>query len=175
MLEGRITRVDSRWLEAEIHSKVAELLSLQGFDGALAEFQQARSALSAGDCKAAISAANLAFESTLKAILGIEQAKPGELVRAVVDSGLIPDYYEGFLKAFEEHILRSVAVLRNFEKGVGHGQGVKVNDPPRSLADLGVNLAGVLILYLLKRHLEVHPTEQPKGSEPSTKDDDFPF
>ena len=50
--------MDSKWLEAEIHSKAAELLSLQGFEGALAEFQQARSDLSSGDRKGAINAAN---------------------------------------------------------------------------------------------------------------------
>ncbi len=175
MLEGRIIRVDSKWLEEEIHSKAAELLSVQGFEGALAEFQQARSDLSSGDCKGAIHAANLALESTIKAILGVEQEKPGVLIRKLIDSGIVPDYHEGFLKAFEEHILRSVSAVRNFEKGVGHGQGTDVNQPPKSLAELAVNLTGVLVLYLLKRHLELHPVQAETEGEPEVEGDDIPF
>lgn len=158
LLEGRIIKVDSTWLESEIHTKAAELLSVRGFDGALAEFQKARSNFSSGDHKDAIHAANLALESTIKAILGVQQEKPGVLFQKLVHSGLIPEYHQGFLKAFEEHILRSVPMARNFEKGVGHGQGVDVNEPSKSLAELAVNLSGVLILFLLKQHLESHPS-----------------
>jgi len=176
MLEGRIIRVDSKWLEAEIHSKAAELLSIRGFEGALAEFQDARSGLSSGDYKGAMRAANLALESTMKAILGIDKEKPGRLIRNLIDGGLVPDYHEGFLKAFEEHILRAVPVARNLERGVGHGQGIDVNEPPKSLAELAVNLSGVLILYLLKRHLELHPVDDEEQKvEPEIDDDEIPF
>jgi len=174
ILEGRIIRVDSKWLEAEIHSKVAELLSIQGFEGALAEFQRARSDLSIGDNKGAMHAANLAVESTMKSVLGIENEKPGRIIRKLIDSGLVPDYHEGFLNAFEEHILRAVPTARNFEKGVGHGQGIEVNEPPKSLAELAVNLSGVLILYILKRYLENNPIDEDMKSEPETYDD-VPF
>jgi hypothetical protein len=175
MLEGRILRVDSKWLEKEIHAKAAELLSVRGFEGALGEFQQARSDVSSGDYKGAIHAANLALESTIKGILNIGQEKPGKLYRKLIDSGLVPDYHEGFLKAFEEHVLRSVAMARNFEKGVGHGQGAEVNEPPKSFAELAVNLSGVLILYLLKRHLEMHPIPAEPEPQAEVTDDDIPF
>lgn len=177
MLEGRILRVDSKWLEEEIHAKAAELFAIRGFEGAMAEFQQARSDLSSGDYKGAINAANLALESTIKSILNVGQAKPGLLFHKLIDSGIVPDYHEGFLKGFEEHILRSVAKARNFEKGVGHGQGTNVHEPPKSLAELAVNLSGVLVLYLLKRQLEIHPInaepEQSVGVD--NDDDDIPF
>ncbi len=176
MLNGRIVRLDSKWVEAEIDAKARELLSAYRFDGALHEFQEARSTLSSGDTKGAIHAANLALESTIKSILNIEREKPGVLIRKVVESGLIPDYHEGFLKAFEEHILRSVPMARNFEKGVGHGQGIDVSEPPRSLAELAVNLAGVLILYLMKRHLELTPQpDVEKKQEEQEIEDDIPF
>ncbi len=175
MCEGRILRVESKWLEEEIHAKAAELLSVQGFEGALNEFQRARSELSTGDYKGAIHAANLALESTIKGILDIGQEKPGKLYRKLIDSGLVPDYHEGFLKAFEEHILRSVAMARNLEKGVGHGQGTKVNEPPKSLAELAVNLSGVLILYLLKRHLENHPIQAESEPQAELTDDGMFF
>lgn len=172
MLDGRIIRVDSKWLQEEIHAKVTELLSTSGFDGALDEFRNARLDLSSGDYKGAISNANLALESTIKAILGLDQEKPGALYRKLIESGMVPEYHEGFLQAFEEHILRAVAVQRNFEKGVGHGQGGSVNVPPPSLAELGVNLAGVLMLYLLKRYLEVSPKSQETERVPQQEPDE---
>lgn len=177
MLDGRIVRLDSEWVEREISAKARELLAVGGFDGALREFIEAQSELSAGDTKSAMRAANLALESTIKAVLNVEQEKPGKLIRKLIDSGLVPDYHEGFLKAFEEHILRAVPTARNFEKGVGHGQGVIVNEPPRSLADLAVNLAGVLILYLMKRHLEMNPPTSVESKEDNKQedDDDVPF
>jgi hypothetical protein len=175
MLERRIIRIDSKWLEEEIHAKNVELLSIRGFEGALAEFQQARTDLLNGDNKGAIHSANLALESTIKSILQIDQEKPGKLIRKLIDSGLIPKYHDGFLKAFEEHILRAVPMTRNFEKGVGHGQGAEVNEPTRSLAELAINLSGVLVLYLLKRHLECHPIKSEKRPEFIESEDDIPF
>lgn len=178
MLEGRIIRIDSKWLEAEIHAKAAELLSACGFEGALLEFLNARSDLSSGDYKGAIRAANLALESSMKAILGIDKEKPGGLIRKLIDSGIVPEYHEGFINAFEEHILRAVPIARNQEKGVGHGQGSEISEPPSSLAELAVNLSGVLILYLLKRHLELHPIDKRQESESEVQEgweDALPF
>lgn len=170
MLEGRIIQVDSKWLEEEIHSKTVELLSVNGFNGPLDEFQRARSDLSIGDYKGAINGANLALESTIKGILRVDKEKPGVLIRKLIDSGIVPEYHAGFLKAFEEHILRSVPVIRNSEGGVGHGQGTNINDPPKSLAELAVNLTGVLIQYLIKRYLELNPAQVEAISEEETED-----
>ena len=177
MLDGRILRVDSKWLEEEIHARAAELLSVRGFEGALEEFRKARSELSGGDYKEAIHAANLALESTIKSILGIDQEKPGALYRKLMESGIVPNYYEGFLQAFEEHILRSVAVARNFERGVGHGQGATVNQPPKSLAELAVNLTGVLIVYLIRRYMELYPGQDQGGQamDEDSQKDEVPF
>ena len=176
MLDGRIIKLDSQWVEQEIIRKAHELLSSSGFDGALREFLEARMDLTSGDTKGAIHSANLAFESTIKSILNVDQAKPGALIRKLIDNGLVPDYYEGFLKVFEENILRSVAIARNFEKGVGHGQGATINDPPKSLAELAVNLAGVLILYLMQRYLELHPPADKSIQESAKANvDDIPF
>lgn len=173
MLEGRIIQVDSKWLEEEVLSKAAELLSVSRFEGALAEFLQARSDLSSGDFKGAINNSNLALESTMKVIVGVQEEKPGALLRKLIETRIVPDYHDGFLKAFEEHILRSVPTVRNFEKGVGHGQGKEVNEPPESLAELAVNLTGVLILYLLKRYSDLNPDPREEVGEPA--ENDIPF
>jgi hypothetical protein len=65
---------------------------------------------------------------------------------------LFPEYFDGFLKAFED-ILRGVAVIRNQELGVGHGQGKSVTEVPRELAEFAVNLAAVLIECVIERYV----------------------
>ncbi|MDI6736273.1 MAG: abortive infection family protein [bacterium] len=77
----------------------------------------------------------------------------------------------GFLKAFEENILRCVAIMRNEEKGAGHGQGPKVNEIPGELAELGVHLSGVLIHYLIKKYISTLQCEPEKIE----KNEDIPF
>ena len=180
MLDGRILKVDSKWLETEIHEKAVELMKVAGFEGALEEFLEARSDLISGDHKGAIHTAYLALESTIKGIINVKQEKPGVLFKKLVESGIIPDYHHGFIKAFEEHFLRSGSLARNFDNGVGHGLGSEVNEPPVSLAELAVNLSGVLILFLLKRYLEQNASARLADEleqEQSTEflEDDIPF
>lgn len=172
LLDGRIVKLDSQFIENEILAKAHELISAHGFEGALREFLEARSNLTSGDTKGAIRQANLALESTMKGILGVEHEKPGKLVRMIIERGMVPEYHEGFLEAFDKHILRSVPVARNEEKGVGHGQGCEVNDPPLSLAEFAVHLSGVLILYLMKRHIELTPNVTPPFEKIELEDDD---
>jgi len=62
--------------------------------------------------------------------------------------------------------------MRNEELGAGHSQGAGVNMIPKSLAELAVNLSGVLINYLIKRYLEIN------AQEDGTKEDlekEMPF
>src|ERR1035437_902701 len=153
MADGKIFPIDSIYIEEEILSKSIELLKESRFTGALDEFEKARVDLINKDYSGAIQNANLAVESTMKSILNMQTAKPGALYKAIIESGLIPEYYNGFLKSFEETILRSVAIMRNEEKGAGHGQGKEINEINPELAEFGVHLAGTLIYYLIKRHL----------------------
>lgn len=153
MAEGKIFPVDSQYIEEAILRKSHELLKEVKFEGVLLEFEKARTDIANGDYQGAIQNANLAVESIIKGILGIERAKPGELFRQLVDSKIIPQYYSGFLKAFEENILRCVNIMRNEELGAGHGQGTQVNAVPEELAELAVHLSAVIIHYLIKRHL----------------------
>ena len=173
MAEGEIFPVDSIYVEENILRQSQELLKNVKFYGVLEEFQKARTDLINGDYQGAIQNANLAVESTIKSILGIDKAKPGELFRKLIDSELIPEYYNGFLSAFEENILRCVAIMRNEEKGAGHGQGSEINIIPEELAELGVHLSGVLIHFLVKRHISTLAAPE-KEEEPDTSDD-LPF
>jgi Abortive infection C-terminus len=152
MANGRIYRIDSVYVERQILRKCYELLKMQGFEGALLEFEKSRVNLEQGDYQSAIQNANLSVESTIKSVLEIEKAKPGDLYRLLRESKLIPEYYEGFLKAFERHMIRCPAVCRNEEGGAGHGQGPSVNVIPRPLAEFTINMAAVLINFILNLH-----------------------
>lgn len=172
MADGKIFPVDSIYIEEEIIKRAYLLLHEVKFFGALQEFEKARTDFTNGDYEGAIQNANLAVESTIKGILDIQRAKPGELFRKLIDSGVAPEYYSGFLKTFEGNILRSVAIIRNEELGVGHGRGAKPKEIPKSLAELAINLAGVLINYLIKRYLEMTTKENSAEYE---NDEDIPF
>jgi len=153
MAEGKVFPADSVYIEEHILRRSQELLHSAKFQGSLKEFEKARVDLINGDFEGAIQNANLAVESVIKEILKINQARPGELYRKIIESGLIPEYYDGFLKTFETHTLRCVAIVRNQEQGVGHGKGPSKNEVPKELAELAVNFSAVLINYLVKRSL----------------------
>jgi hypothetical protein len=154
MAEGKIFPVDSTYIEEEIRRRTYTLLREVNFLGPLQEFERARVDLANGDYEGAIQNAYLSLESTIKCILGIKKAKQGELFRKITNIGLIPEYFNGFVRAFEENILRSVAIIRNEQPGAGHGRGDVIQAVPYSLAELAINLTAVLINYLIKRYLE---------------------
>ena len=144
--------VDSEYM-AEVLESASRLLVTSGFPGAMEEFQKARALLESSDTKESVHQANLALESTMKSILVIGKAKPGQLIRKMIESGIVPDYYDKFLHSFEQ-ILRSVNVARNEERGAGHGQGINVVEVPEALAELVLNLCGALIVFLVRQNLE---------------------
>lgn len=170
MAEGKIFPVDSSYVDEEIIRRSYQLLNESKFLGALQEFEKARVHLANGSNEEAIQYANLALESVIKGILKIDKAKPGVLFEKLIKSGIVPEYYSGFIKSFESDILRSVAKIRNEELGVGHGRGAAPKEIPKTLGELAVNMSGVLINYLIKFYLE-------KGSQPPVQADnrEVPF
>lgn len=167
LTEDTIFRIDSEYMATVLHS-ASGMVTQEGFEGAAQEFQQARSHLEAGDTKQSIHHANLTLESTMKSILGIDRAKPGELFRKIIKSGLIPPYYNEFLSHFEQ-VLRSVNVARNQEKGAGHGQGVAIAEVPEPLAELVLNLCGALTVYLMRQYVES------RAAATTAERDEIPF
>ena len=175
MFEGEIFPIDSAYIQEVIINKSFELINNVKFLGALEEFKKARTCLLNEDYEGAIHNANLAVESVIKEILQIKKAKPGELFRMLIDSGLIPDYYNGFLKVFEENILRCVAIMRNEELGVGHGKGPSDNIIPPELAKLAIHLSGVIIIFLIERVIIKRDKSEKSSEYSSILDEDIPF
>jgi len=152
LLNRQFVKLDSDYLAGEVLSTARSLLDDAGFAGPLAEFEDALRYHSTGETSAAINTANKALESTIKVVLGVDRAKPGRLIRAVIESELVPQYYQDFLTSFED-ILRAVSVERN-EPGRAHGQGSARTIIDPSLAELCMHLAGTLIVFLIKRYRE---------------------
>lgn len=167
MADGKIFPVDSSYVDEEIIRRSYQLLHEAKFLGALQEFEKARAHLANGSHEEAISNANLALESVIKGILKVDKAKPGVLFEKLIKSGIIPEYFSGFLKSFESDVLRSVAKIRNEERGVGHGRGIAPKEIPKTLAELAVNMSAVLINYLIKFHLETN--SQPPAQVDTTE------
>ncbi len=176
MANGKMFPVDSRYIEEIVMRKTQELLSEVEFMGALEEFEKARTDIANGEYSDAIYKANKAVESTMKGILGVDKKRPGALFKMIIESGYIPEYYTGFLKDFERNILRCTAIMRNEEKGAGHGQGPDKYQVPESLAVLGVHLSGVLIHYLIRQYSAKVELKKPKVADSSSvEDDDLPL
>jgi len=152
MVDGKIFPVDSAYIEDEILSRTYQLIHESKFHGALQEFEKARTELINEDYKGAIQNANAALESTLKGILNVQKKKPGELLRGITESSIIPEYYPEFAKFFETNLLVSVSKIRN--EMAGHGQGVEIKNVPKPLAELSIHLTGVLINFMIQRCLE---------------------
>jgi len=162
LMDGKIVKLDSDYLAEEVLSKAYSLLDAPGFEGPLEEFQQAMNDYSSGDYRGAITNASNAFESTMKVILGVQTEAPGKLVRSIIDSGLLPSYYSGFLDSVKT-ILAAVIVERN-QPGRAHGQGSTATPIDPSFAEVCLHLAGTAIVFLVRRHRE-------KSALP----DDLPF
>ena len=180
MANGKIFPVDSSYIDEFIIQKTYFLVKQVKFYGALQEFEKARVDLINGDFSGAIQNAYLAFESTKKGVLNVTKIKPGDLTRKLIDSGIVPEYYTGFLQSFEDNILRAPDKMRNDELGSGHGQGKEINNIPKSFAELAINLSAVLINFLIKRYLEINSketVEEPEtfDSQYKENDDDIPF
>jgi len=167
MIDGDIFSSD---LDNNIRAQSLKILETVGFEGALAEFKQAQEYFSDDKYKESINYCNLSIESVLKTILKLSREKPGKLFAEFIKSGYVPEYFDDFLKEFE-HILRSVAIIRNQVLGVGHGQGDSVNDVPKSLADLSIDLSSVLIKFIINRYLESEPPQE----ESFDSSNDIPF
>lgn len=175
MIEGEVFPIDSAYINEAIIKKTFELIKDVKFLGALKEFKKARTSLLNSDYEGAIHNANLAVESVIKEILNVKKAKPGELFRMLIDSGLIPNYYNGFLKVFEENILRCVAIMRNEELGVGHGRGASDDIIPPELAKFAINMSGVIINFLIERVINNKGDSKNNNENLDFSDGDIPF
>lgn len=176
LCDGYFFKLDSKWIEQHVLTQAHELLGKGKFDGALDEFREARNYLLAEDYKAAIHNSTKAFESLLKAVQQREDGTAKKLVDALKASPFYTAFPESLAAGFGDNVLMALPFIRNRIGGHGQGQGV-VAVPP-SLAEFAVNLAGTLIVFVVKRHLEVSTEKKhvdQNEAEMDSTGDDIPF
>lgn len=172
--------VDNAFLEDEVLAEVSPLLALAEFDGAKAEFQQARNALVDGKARDTIVYAAASVESTYKAALGGSSKVGIELVQAYVNANLMTGLVKSKAQAIQKSLMPT-AVLGN-ELG-RHGHGADVLEVPIEYAELAVSLAASINAFVSKQHLRRKVADKPKPAKKvveapapaSFADDDIPW
>jgi len=179
LCSGMFFQVDSQFLEEQALTQAHDLLNANRFEGALEEFRQARTDFTDGNYKGALINACKALESVLKTV---EEKNDGtatarDLVAALKETDFYRDLPEELVRGFGDSVLMSVPFIRN--KLGGHGQGSEIVEVPRSLAELELHLAGSLIVFIVKRQLELsdRTVGGEEGKEESAKEpeDEIPF
>lgn len=152
---GQIIRTDNLATHEKIVRPTLSLLTDRRFSGAAGEFSAALKHYRNGNYRDSITAANSAFESTLKTIFKIKQwdydqgATAARLLQSARKNGLFADYME---KSFDQLIgtLKSgLTPIRNRESS-SHGQGPEPKDPRDHVAEYALNLCASQILFLVK-------------------------
>jgi hypothetical protein len=122
------------------------------FTKANEEFLSAHKHYRAGAFKDCITAANRAFESTLKAICDIERwpydrgDRASELVTKVTNNGLFTHAFEKSLSAYVAMLKAGLPSVRN-DAG-GHGEGITAPTVTAEIARFALNLTASNILFL---------------------------
>lgn len=167
LVAGQMLKVDEDFLNLRLSNRTVGALETAGFQGAIAEFQEARNDLSAGQTKDAIHAASKSFESTMKCLLGRTDGSAAALIGGLSEGGFFDDLPENMRKSFGDQVLTALPYLRN--RLGGHGQGAEVHEVPEEYADLALNLAGAFITFLVRHRQKAIGAPEPSGS------DDAPF
>lgn len=169
--DGMFFQVASEFLAVEVVERASALLRTNKFHGALAELQEARNHLAAGQHKAAIVEAAKSVESTLKTILDVEEGSAHDLLKQLQARRFFADVPEQAAAAMTSSVLLALPTLRN--RLAAHGQGTVVVEPGRHYAELALHLAASTVQFLACKHADAtRPAAENPASAPV---DDMPF
>ena len=152
---GQIIRTDNLAMHKTIVKPTLLLLKDRHFAGAENEFLTALQHYRAGNNRDAITAANSAFESTLKTICKTngwqydERSTAGRLLKLVREQGLFPDYMGTSFEQLIATLQSGLPPIRNRESS-SHGQGPEVKSPPEHVTEYALNLCATQIMFLIK-------------------------
>ena len=153
---GKIIRIDSDLIHAEIVKPALQFLSESGFAGPRVEFLQAHEHYRNGNNKEAVTNANNAFESTLKVICDDRgwsyspKATATQLIEVVQNEGLFPDYLGRSFSQLVSTLKSGLPQVRH--KHGSHGVGKKPQITPDYIAAYAIHLAAANILFLVDSH-----------------------
>lgn len=159
----QMIRIDSQFIHSEVVKPAIFLLGAPGFEGAHDEFLTAHEHFRHKRYKEALNEALKSLESTIKVIVerrGWETKgdTANKLIRACMDNGLFPSYYESHLSALTNLIL-GVASVRNNEAGHGQGASVKEIDPHNVAYTLHMTASAIVLFVQSYQALPEAPNE----------------
>jgi hypothetical protein len=159
-INGKIIRIDSELVHAEVIKPALALLHGSVYAGAQAEFLNAHDHYRHGKAKEALAECLKALESTMKAICDKRRWKYDQndtcnkLIQVCIDNGLIPTFWTQHFSALRSTLESGVPTARN--KLGGHGQGSTIVDVPGYLVAyvLHMTAAGIVFLAEAERALK---------------------
>jgi hypothetical protein len=151
---GKIVRLDSEFLHAEVSAPALSLLNSEGFDGPADEFLRAFEHYRHGRKKEAVADALKAFESTMKAIcvkrrwnfLPTATAKP--LLDVLFSNGLIPAELDSHFAGLRTALESGLPTISN--RTSRHGQGLNPIELPSHVAAYALHLTAADIVFLIE-------------------------
>lgn len=156
---GRILKIDSQLIHAEVVKPALSFLSSKTFKGANDEFLSAYSHYREEKYKECLVDCLKAFESTLKVICKKRKWKYKEtdtakkLLDIIFEKRLIPGFMQSHFTGLRATLEGGVPTVRN--KLGGHGQGSESITVPESIASYALHLTASNILLLVRSDVEM--------------------
>ena len=150
--DGKIIRVDSQYIHAEIMKPALAILQQRHYSGARQEFLNAHGYYRKGDTKGTLSECLKAVESVMKSICDrrkwaySKNATAKELIDVCFQNGLVPTFWQSHYASLRSLLESSVPTGRN--KLSGHGQGAKPVSVPTHIAGYMLHMIASSIVFL---------------------------
>lgn len=151
---GEIIRVDSEFIHTEAVKPALQLLSNPIYKSAQDEFLNAHEHYRHKRYSESLIECLKAYESTLKIILDKNKweyssnATADELTGRIMQSGLVPEFWQQHFKSLKNTLTSGVPTARN--KVAGHGAGNEVREIPEYLVSYILHMTASTIVFLIK-------------------------
>ncbi|MFA5867818.1 MAG: hypothetical protein WC891_07670 [Actinomycetota bacterium] len=140
IVNGNIIDKSDEFLHQEVVLQPILGLKAGGFEKAEQDFMKALQEYAHKDYAGALTSANTAQESVMKRILGVEKGVSSDLVKTLVERGIIPSY-------MQNKMLLPVSI-RNKDSDA-HGRLDPIDVTPE-LAQYAIHCVGANVVFLLK-------------------------
>ena len=173
MADGKLLKIDKQQFDNDLvdialHS-IEQYQQIDGrFQSAYEEFVTSVMKLDTGELHAAITNAELSYESILKILTGDQKSPVKQQLKKLFALDKKPELPDGMSdQGFQDNVLSALPYIRNYSYS-DHGAGVHSRAITKSLANLAVNIAAAFNIYLLDEYSEMLTRSE-------LNDDEIPF
>ena len=155
----RARRIDSTYTHEKMVKPTLALLHDLDFKGPLQEFNDALNEYNNQKYSNAITSANKAFESMMKAVLQelkitFNPKDPAKkLIGVLFDQQVVPSNLQSLTSGIRTVLTSGLPAIRN-APAIAHGSGRDPQEIERSYAEFAINLCATYILFLEARYKE---------------------